>query len=96
MAQADDERWRSFADVIVHRGAATEPVEVATRILERLPGCALVAVATKEDGCVVLARDRTPVQVSGPLDIEVVATAAYWALASLARTSADLGSASCS
>jgi hypothetical protein len=94
MAQADDQRWRSFADVIIHREAASDPVAVAARTLEELPGCVVVAVATGPGGCVVVARGRTPVAVEGPVDVEVVA--AYWMLASLARASAALGSQSCS
>lgn len=94
MAQADDQRWRSFADVIIHREAATDPVAVAARTLSELPGCVVVAVAIRPSGCVVVARGRSPVVVHGPVDIEVVA--AYWMVASLARAATDLGSESCS
>lgn len=95
MAQADDERWRQFADVIVHREAAVAPALVAARTLDELPGCRLVAVPIRY-GCVLVARNRPPVVVVGPVDVESVAAAAYSTLLSLARTSAALGSATCS
>lgn len=93
VARADDERWRSFADVVVQQEVATDPIEAAKRILAELPGCAVVAVAISPGGCVVMARSRKPLVVLGADDIEAVAVTAYEALLSLAATSEALGSA---
>jgi len=94
LAQADDLRWRSFADVIIHREVHAEPVGAAERALDEWPGCALVVVAVGHDRCVVVARGRRPVVVEG--DIETVAVEAYRRLVNLAWTAVDLGSESCS
>ena len=93
VAQADDERWRQFADVIVHREPAVRPLLVAQQTLDQLPGCMLVAVPIHWGGCVLAVRDRPAVIIAGRIDVEACAVAAYSALLSLARTSAALGSA---
>ena len=92
MAQADDHRWRQFADVIVHREAPADPLRVAAATLDRLPGCAMVAVPIRCGGCVLAVRDRPPVILVGRVDVEACAAAAYSALLSVDRTTAALGS----
>jgi hypothetical protein len=92
MAQADDERWRSFADVIIHREVCAEPVGVAERTLDEWPGCVVVVVAVGNGRCVLVAREKKPVVVEG--DVERVAVEAYRRLVSLARVESDLGSES--
>lgn len=92
MAQADDVRWRSFADVIVYREVQAEPEEVAARTLDEWPGCLVVVVAGRERRCVVVARGGKAEVMAG--DVERVAVQAYWRLVSLARAVADLGSES--
>ena len=96
MAPADDQRWRRFADVIVHREPPSEPLLVAANTLHELPGCALVAVPIRDGGCVVAVRGRQPVIIGGRLDVEVVAAEVYSALLKLARNPAALGSSTCS
>jgi hypothetical protein len=91
MARADDQHWRSFADVVILPQSA-EPARVVARTLAELPGCVLVIVAMGDGSWMVVARGRKPVVVEG--DVEKVAAAAYWRLVSLARTRADLGSES--
>ncbi len=91
MAPADDQHWRSFADVVIHPEAA-EPASVAARTLAELPGCVLVIVSMGAGSWMVVARGRKPVMVAG--DVEKVAVEGYWRLVSLARTRAALGSES--
>jgi hypothetical protein len=97
MARADDKYWQRFADVIVHIDPHDDAITIAESTLRGLSGCALVVVATHPHGCVLLARDRQAMVVSGPVDIEACAVAVYSALlsgnaASWDRTFSALGS----
>jgi hypothetical protein len=90
VAQVDDERWSHFADVLVVTTPAPDAVAVAASVLRELPGCALVAVATWGQGCVLLPRGRPAVTLAGPLDVKAIAVFAYSVLVSGNSDSLDL------